>query len=69
MKFELSFKGKSYIVEDTYEYERGHEIPFMWTEGNFSCDCNKSLFIQEQCDASFPEMECGDEIKLVRRIS
>jgi hypothetical protein len=37
---------------------------YMWEEGNYSCDCNKSLFIAEQCDPSFSERDCGDEIAL-----
>ncbi len=37
---------------------------FMFEEGNYSCDCNRSLFIQAT-DPSFPAYECGETIKLV----
>ena len=37
---------------------------FMFEEGNFSCDCNKSIFIREYVDSNFPEMLCGDKIQL-----
>lgn len=51
-----------------YEYDFGYEYSedaaeFMFFEGNYSCDCNKSLFIQD-IDESFPELNCGDEIKI-----
>lgn len=42
---------------------------YMWMEGNYSCDCNKSLFAMQQ---GFPisELPCGDTVKLIslRRI-
>ena len=40
-------------------------VRYMYKEGNFSCDCNKSLFIQQLCDEEFPEFECGNLIELV----
>lgn len=68
MKFRLTYEGKEYIVEDPYDYGNDKEVPFMWSGGNFSCDCNKSLFIKDQCDPSFPEFPCGDRIKLSRKV-
>ena len=61
---ELEFKGKTYSFDyDFGEYSiQGAE--FMFTEGNYSCDCNKSQFIREHCDPKFPEFPCSDEIKL-----
>jgi hypothetical protein len=38
---------------------------FMFTDGNYGCDCNKSLFIGYHCDPNFPEMGCGDKIELI----
>jgi hypothetical protein len=32
---------------------------FMWLEGNYSCDCNRSSFAQ-QLGYEVPDMECGD---------
>ena len=36
---------------------------FMWTEGNFSCDCNRHLFFERASgrDPDLSEGECGDE--------
>ena len=68
----LKYKEKNYVIkvmfdkldeEDTIDADGG--IDYMFKEGNYSCDCNKSSFIQEQCDKSFPDMNCGDKIELV----
>ena len=66
-KVELSLNGRGYSFENDFGY--GYEkssARFMWTDGNYGCDCNRSLFIQRQCDESFPEMECGDSIELTK---
>lgn len=57
-------KEYSFITEGC-KYDTFAAAQFMWNKGNFSCDCNKSLFIQRYCDESFPDMECGDDVKLV----
>lgn len=52
----------------TTDYGRGYPesaARYVWESGNYSCDCNRSLFIREQCDPSFPDMGCGEEIELV----
>ena len=51
-----------------YIYDFGYEYPeesarFIFFDGNYSCDCNLSSFIQEQ-DENFPFLKCGDEIKI-----
>lgn len=65
----LCYKSKTYsIIDDLSDliFKDADEFsPYLWEEGNYSCDCNKSLFIQRQCDPNFPEMKCGDEIKLI----
>jgi hypothetical protein len=38
---------------------------FMYEDGNYSCDCNRSIFIKQYCDQEFEEIACGEEIKLV----
>lgn len=67
MKFKLKFEGKEYIVEDELakkDPDSTNEIPYIWDEGNYSCDCNRSLFINN-VDESFPLMGCGEEIELL----
>jgi hypothetical protein len=40
-------------------------VAFMYEDGNFACDCNRSLFIQRECAPDFPFLECGDAIALL----
>jgi hypothetical protein len=43
-------------------------IEFQWTEGNYSCDCNRSLFLQRADVGYTRKLECaaGNLIELVR---
>jgi len=65
---ELSYKGINYaFLDDHSNYKHpgsddAHD--FWWGQGNGSCDCNKSIFINRHCDSSFEEMPCGETIKL-----
>lgn len=62
----LKYEDKEFVIH----YDFGYEFPeesavFMFTEGNYSCDCNKSLFIRrEYGDDIIAELDCGDEIML-----
>lgn len=58
MKATLEYKGVRYTVSIVPSF------PYMWEEGNYGCDCNRSTFIQQQCDPAFPLMECGETIAL-----
>ena len=54
-------KGLSPGEKQTFE-NRGHYVDddhaiFHWTEGNFECDCNRSLFMYDH-DAS-EELKCN----------
>jgi len=53
------------FVPDGCDYDRPWDALRMWTEGNFGCDCNMSLFIQRQCHNGFHLRDCGDTITLV----
>lgn len=61
----LEYKDKEYVISlDFQDSYPNHTIDYMWTEGNYECDCNKSLFIKQQLDKNFPEFDCGETIKL-----
>lgn len=63
----LKYKEKGYVIhyDFGYEFKESNAI-FMFTDGNYSCDCNKSLFIQrEYGEEIIEELPCGDEIELV----
>ena len=71
----LEYNGKTYVITDTDyttdEFDDAYtdddikyQIERMWTDGDLGCDCNKSIYIGDQCDPDFPEMGCGEEILL-----
>jgi hypothetical protein len=62
----FKFNGKEYPLE--YDFGIGYgaqSAEFMWEEGNYSCDCNRSKFLHEK----YPEIpesdDCGDSIELI----
>lgn len=61
MDLTLEYQDKRYRVPQ----EEKCWSKFSWEEGTMSCDCQRSLHIQQHADKNFPEMECGNEIKLL----
>lgn len=63
----LEYQGKRYTIEQEFpDFADEEAIDYLFTDGNYACDCTRSLFIREQCDPEFPELPCGgDEIELV----
>ncbi len=55
-------------VPSLWENDCGEPEWFMWDLGNYSCDCNRSIFFldlgQGDEDAEWP---CGDTIKILNR--
>lgn len=37
-----------------------HFSDFIWTEGNFACDCNRGLFLDRALGRDESEWPCGD---------
>lgn len=64
----MQYKDKEFIIHYDFGYEFSLEnAEFMFLEGNYSCDCNRSLFIRrEYGEDAIPELKCGEEIKLVK---
>lgn len=64
----FEFDGKEYPLE--YDFGVGYSAnsaEFMWEEGNYSCDCNRAIFLSEKYPEAFneSERECGDSIDLI----
>lgn len=62
----LRHKEHTYV----FEFNFGSDYPaesarYMFKEGNYACDCNRSLFIQQAGNPDFNEFGCGHEIELV----
>jgi hypothetical protein len=54
--------------EFPYEYDFGYDFGedsarFMFFDGNYSCDCNKTIFLSEK-HPEIEEWDCGDKIEL-----
>ncbi len=66
-KFILKAKGIEYELKMDFGYGYEEENARFMLEGggNYTCDCNRSSFIQDQCDPTFPELNCGHSIKMV----
>jgi len=62
-RMKLIYKGKKYLYEDDFGF--GYPVDaaeFQWTENNYSCDCNRSLFLNRKYGDEIPELNCGDTI-------
>ena len=56
-------------IEYPFEYNFGFGYPvssayFLFENGNYSCDCNLSLFINRKYGDVIDELECGEEIEI-----
>lgn len=64
-----TFKYKDQLFTLREDFGEGYNpetAEWMFTEGNYSCDCNRSLFIRRQHgEHVMPELDCGDEIELI----
>lgn len=61
------YKGKEFVIHYDFGYEYEEEYAeFSFLENNYSCDCNRSLFIQRKYgEDAIPELDCGEEIELI----
>jgi hypothetical protein len=72
--------GREFAHVTSVERRYAGNQEFLWTEGNWACDCNRSLFIgrdhgvwlgaapQEDDDDGEASLSCGDTITLVRLV-
>lgn len=63
----FNYQGKEFILHYDFGYEYSEEnAAYMFEHGNYSCDCNRSLFIRSQYGKdAIPELGCGWGIELV----
>ena len=60
--FHFLYKGTVYML---HWYEPYYTGGWIWKEGNYSCDCNRAIFLRQVFD-DFPELDCGEEIELIK---
>jgi hypothetical protein len=64
-KVVLAYQGKEYRFSECFGFGyEGESAIYMFSEGNYSCSCNLSMFIKRCCDESFPQFGCGEDIEL-----
>jgi hypothetical protein len=62
----FAYGGKMWTVEYDFGYEyREYMARFMFEDGNYSCDCNRSTFIRGKYGDTFPELDCGHAIEMM----
>lgn len=63
----FKYKDREFVLHYDFGYEYPEEqAEFQFLENNYSCDCNRSIFIREEYGEDvMPELDCGDEIELL----
>lgn len=57
--------GETRSFEDEYAWNtEGND--YMWSEGNYSCDCNRALFFARAAGKPDPDVPCTDDQYVVR---
>ena len=64
---DLKYKDLVYTIHCDFGYEYPEEEAiFMFEDGNYSCDCNRSLFIQDEYgENAIDELDCGEDIEIL----
>ncbi len=67
--YDIHFKcvetGETRIYHDDYKREEKHDF-FIWADGNYSCDCNRSIFFYDYDENK--EMDCSDGRIVIEKI-
>jgi len=64
-RLNLQYDSKVYEIEYDFGYAYPHESAvYMFSEGNYSCDCNLSAFIRAKYP-EFTELDCGSSIETI----
>ena len=67
MKYTINLRntltGETTAYQDDYEWKKEKSMIFQYTEGNYSCDCNRSLFMYNWDEDK--ELECSMDTNVV----
>lgn len=63
----LKDKEVVYSYELEAQYIEG--VEYMWTEGNYSCDDNRGMFVAEVLGEPDPDYPCGDDVVELRELT
>ncbi len=62
-KMKMVYNGKTYDYEEDFGFYPKSTAHFMFHDGNYACDCNRSLFLSRKYGVE--TKDCGDEIELI----
>lgn len=64
---DLKYKDMVYTIHYDFGYEYPEENAiFMFKDGNYSCDCNRSSFIQDEYgENAINLLDCGEDIRML----
>ena len=63
----FKYKDRYYSAKEEFKNSSLEGILFMMEEGNWSCDCNRSIMIRSR-HKDFTKLECGEEVEMLRLI-
>lgn len=55
-----NFTGEERIDLDEFDWKDEHGFLFMWTDGNYGCDCNRALFFARAAGEEDADVPCGN---------
>jgi hypothetical protein len=58
--------GETGVYEDSCDYADLGLLLYQWADGNYGCDCNRSLFLYG--DDETKHLPCGDDVIALDRI-
>jgi len=60
--------GEIRELESSIRWFNGDDGPhtFIWSDGNFACDCNRAMFFAQMGSEPDPNVECSDGLFAVR---
>ena len=63
----FKYKDKTFVLREDFGKDYpAEDAEWMFTEGNYDCDCNRSLFIRRQYgENAMPQLKCGEQIELM----
>ena len=62
--------GETRVLKRPEAWDPEHS-DYMWSEGNYSCDCNRSIFFEEAGNVAYDDVDeapCGDTASTASRL-
>lgn len=62
LTFHIRDNATGHVREHRDDYEDSSAVEYLWTDGNFGCDCNRHLFFcRAGGEEASEDVECGTE--------